>query len=89
MKLRVQSGLKLILSSAILHCGCLVAQVNVSGMVIDPDGAAVPRIGIVLKTLDGRDVRGAKTESDSTGHFSSSPREYRRLQTTSPGKIRV
>jgi hypothetical protein len=50
-------------------CGALLAQVNVSGTIVDPDGAAVPNEEVILKTLQGTPVEGAKTISDATGHF--------------------
>lgn len=59
----------LVVLSALLNCCCLLAQVNVSGTVVDPDGAAVPSMDVVLKTLNGHELSGAKTVSDATGHF--------------------
>lgn len=70
MKLNQLSGLKKIaLGLFLLQCGVLVAQVNVSGTIVDPDGAAVPNADVVLKTLRGAIVNGAKTVSDPTGRF--------------------
>ena len=40
----------------LLSCHCLLAQVSVAGVIVDPDGAAVPDIGVVLKTLHGNAV---------------------------------
>lgn len=70
MKFRLLFGLKsLIIPAILIHCGCLVAQVNVAGTIVDPDGAAVPNVDIILKTLDGHEINGARTESDQAGHF--------------------
>ncbi len=53
----------------LLTCHCLLAQVNVAGTIVDPDGAAVPNIGVVLKTLHGDEVSGGSANSDAVGRF--------------------
>src|SRR6266436_2936823 len=53
----------------LLSCQCLLAQVSVTGTIVDPDGAAVPDIGVVLKTLHGDPVSGGSANSDSVGRF--------------------
>ena len=53
----------------LLNWHCLFAQVNVAGTIVDPDGAAVPNIGVVLKTLHGDAVSGGSANSDSGGRF--------------------
>lgn len=47
----------------------LTAQVNISGTVVDPDGAAVPNVEILLKKSSAGDASAVKTTSDATGHF--------------------
>jgi len=59
----------LVVLSALLNCCCLLAQVNVSGTVVDPDGAAVPSIDIALRTLSGHEMTGTNTVSDAAGRF--------------------
>src|SRR5579859_1654652 len=53
----------------LLTCHCLLAQVNVAGTIVDPDGAAVPGIGVVLKTLHGDAVSRGSADSDAVGRF--------------------
>jgi hypothetical protein len=48
---------------------CLFAQVNVAGTVIDPDGAAVPTVDVLLKAPHGAEVDGGSTTTDAEGHF--------------------
>jgi len=82
MKLSQLSGLKKIVFSVfLLQCGVLLAQVNVSGTIVDPDGAAVPNADLILKTLRGAAVDGTKTVSDPTGRF--------RLLHVSPGNYNL
>ncbi len=52
-----------------MHCFLLVAQVSVSGVVVDPDGAAVPNVRIQLNTPRGATVEGANAVADSAGRF--------------------
>ena len=42
---------------------------SLAGAIVDPDGAAVPNIGVVLKTLHGGAVSGGSANSDSVGRF--------------------
>lgn len=53
----------------LMRCCFLVAQVNVSGVVVDPDGAAVPNVRVQLDTSRGTAVEGANAVADSSGHF--------------------
>src|SRR5579859_908537 len=53
----------------LMHCCLLVAQVNVSGVVVDPDGAAVPNVPIQLNTSRGAAVENANALTDPSGHF--------------------
>src|SRR5579883_1741565 len=53
----------------LMHCCCLLSQVSVSGIVVDPDGAAVPAVDVLLKTLQGAPVDGGSTTADAVGHF--------------------
>ncbi|MEA2540071.1 MAG: hypothetical protein QOH35_1437, partial [Acidobacteriaceae bacterium] len=53
----------------LLSSHCLLAQVSVTGTIVDPDGAAVPDIGVVLKTLHGDAVSGGSANSDAAGRF--------------------
>lgn len=69
MKLSRLFGLKIALGLFLLQCGTLLAQINVSGTIVDPDGAAVPNADVILKTIRGATVDGAKTVSDPTGRF--------------------
>lgn len=64
------SGLnKIVLVLSLLQCGIAFAQANVSGNIIDPDGAAVPNEEVILRPLKGNTVDGARTLSDASGHF--------------------
>src|SRR5579862_5968066 len=54
----------------LLNCCGLLAQVNVTGTVVDPDGAAVPAVDVLLKTSLGGAVDGGSTIADPAGHFS-------------------
>lgn len=54
----------------LLNCCCLIAQTNVSGVIVDPDGASVPNIDVSLKTLSGDSVSGGSVVADQKGHFS-------------------
>ena len=60
-----------------MHCFLLAAQVSVGGVVVDPDGAAVPNIRIHLNTPLGAAVEGANAVADSAGRF--------RFQHVAPG----
>ena len=53
----------------LLCCHCLLAQVSVAGTIVDPDGAAVPDIAVVLKTLHGDPLAGGSANSDAVGRF--------------------
>ena len=53
----------------LINCCSLFAQVIVAGTVVDPDGAAVPSVKVLLKTLRGSTVEGASTTADPEGHF--------------------
>jgi Carboxypeptidase regulatory-like domain len=53
----------------LLNCCSLFAQVNVVGTVVDPDGAAVPSIEVLLKTSRGSTVEGGSATADPEGHF--------------------
>jgi hypothetical protein len=75
-------GLKWMASAiCLLSCHCLLAQVSVAGTVVDPDGAAVPSIDIVLITPHGDPVTGGSAASDSVGHF--------RLMGVAPGDYQL
>ena len=56
-------------ATCLLNCHYLLAQVSVAGTIVDPDGAAVPSIDVVLKTSHGDGVAGGSAVSDSVGHF--------------------
>ena len=64
LRLRLPACLLLLIS-----CGRLVAQMNVSGVVVDPDGAVVPNVMVEVRTLRGAPVNGGSTVSDTAGHF--------------------
>ena len=42
---------------------------GVAGTIVDPDGAAVPDIAVVLKTLHGDPLAGGSANSDAVGRF--------------------
>jgi Carboxypeptidase regulatory-like domain len=46
-----------------------MAQVGVAGSVVDPDGAAVPNVSVVLRTAHGDAINGGEANADSVGHF--------------------
>ena len=46
-----------------------MAQVGVGGSVVDPDGAAVPNVSVVLRTPHGDAINGGEANADSVGHF--------------------
>lgn len=52
----------------ILSCGHLLAQVNVTGAVADPDGAGVPNAEVILHPAD-RNAAVNKSVTDPEGHF--------------------
>lgn len=52
-----------------ISCSYLKAQANMSGVVIDPDGAVVPNVTVQLKTLRGAIVDGGIAVSDPEGIF--------------------
>ncbi len=58
----------LIGAAFLMNCCVLFAQVNVTGTVADPDGAAVPNVDVVLKS-QGDALKEASTISDPEGHF--------------------
>jgi Carboxypeptidase regulatory-like domain len=63
-------GLRWLIGAVFLaNCCCLFAQVNVTGVVVDPDGASVPNVDVLLKTLRGGAVNGGRATADSGGHF--------------------
>ena len=53
----------------LLSCHCLLAQATIAGTIVDPDGAAVPDIGVVLKNMHGGAAPGGSATSDSVGRF--------------------
>jgi Carboxypeptidase regulatory-like domain/TonB dependent receptor len=67
----------LVVAAFVVSSARLLAQVSVSGVVVDPDGAAVPQIDIQLHTSRGQLVQSGKAVSDAEGHF--------RLSRISPG----
>jgi hypothetical protein len=58
-----------VLAVLIMSCVRLLAQTDVSGIVVDSDGAAVPNIAVLLRTPHGGTVKGGNTISDTNGHF--------------------
>ena len=50
-------------------CRNLSAQQNVTGTVVDPDGAAVPNVAVQLETLQGSTVEGGSAITDPQGRF--------------------
>jgi hypothetical protein len=59
----------MVMAICLLNCHYLLAQVSVAGTIVDPDGAAVPSIDVILKTPHGDGVTGGSAVSDSVGHF--------------------
>jgi hypothetical protein len=59
----------LVLATILMSCVRLLAQADVSGIVVDSDGAAVPNIGVLLRTPHGGPVNNGNTVSDTNGHF--------------------
>ncbi len=59
------------LPAIVLSIGCypLFAQVNVIGVVVDPDGAPVPGVNVGLQSLQGVAVNNGGAISDSNGRF--------------------
>jgi Carboxypeptidase regulatory-like domain/TonB dependent receptor len=53
-----------------MSCTQLLAQTSVSGIVVDPDGAAVPSVQVHLHTARGAGLKGGDAVSDAQGHFS-------------------
>lgn len=51
-----------------MYCAGLRAQVSVAGTVVDPDGAAVPNIDVLLQGTAGN-TANAQTNTDSNGRF--------------------
>jgi hypothetical protein len=62
-------GLRWCLGDIFLMNCCLFAQVNVTGTVVDRDGAAVPTVDVLLKTSQGGAVDGGSVTADPEGHF--------------------
>jgi hypothetical protein len=50
----------------LMNCCCLLAQVNVTGTVVDPDGAAVPTVDVLLHSGA---AEGNSTTADTGGRF--------------------
>jgi Carboxypeptidase regulatory-like domain len=70
MEYLFRCGLRWLLGAILLVNGCcLLAQVNVTGTVVDPDGAAVPDVDVLLKTLRGGTVERGRTTADALGRF--------------------
>src|SRR5882724_11995047 len=70
MKLLFLSGLRWSISAILLlNCCCLIAQVSVAGVVVDPDGASVPNVEVLLKTLRGDAVSDGSVVADPAGRF--------------------
>jgi hypothetical protein len=59
----------LVLAIILMSCVRLLAQADVSGIVVDSDGAAVPNIAVLLRTPHGSLVNNGNTVSDTNGHF--------------------
>ncbi len=59
----------LVLATLIMSCVRLLAQADVSGNVVDSDGAAVPNAEVHLRTSHGGPVNNGSTLSDTNGHF--------------------
>jgi len=53
---------------SLLFCGTLFAQVNVTGTVLDPDGAAVPGVEVLLHTKRGKTL-ATQSSTDAEGRF--------------------
>lgn len=63
-------GLRWMLGAALLTgCYPLVAQISVAGVIVDPDGAPVPNLNVLLESSPGVAVNGGNTVSDSNGRF--------------------
>jgi hypothetical protein len=58
-----------VLSALVVSWTYGMAQTSVNGVVVDPDGAAVPNIDIRLQNLHGQTVDGGGAVSDAEGHF--------------------
>jgi hypothetical protein len=58
-----------VLSVLVVGSTRLMAQISVSGVVVDPDGAAVPNVDLRLQNLRGQAVDGGAAVSDAEGHF--------------------
>jgi hypothetical protein len=58
-----------ILAVLIMSCVRLLAQTEVSGIVVDSDGAAVPNAEVHLRTSHGGPVNNGNTVSDTNGLF--------------------
>jgi hypothetical protein len=59
----------LMLSVLVMGTTCLTAQIPLSGVVVDPDGAAVPGVDVRLQNLRGQVVLGGAAVSDAEGRF--------------------
>jgi hypothetical protein len=61
----------------LLNCCHLFAQVNVTGTVVDPDGAAVPSVDVLLRMSGSSDQASAKADTEGHFHFPRvAPGEY-------------
>jgi hypothetical protein len=52
-----------------MHCCLALAQVNVSGVIVDPSGASVPNMEIRLSSLQGDVTNEAHAIADASGRF--------------------
>jgi hypothetical protein len=59
----------LVLSVLVVGSTRLMAQISMNGVVVDPDGAAVPNVDVRLQNLRGQVVYGDAAISDAEGHF--------------------
>jgi len=64
-------GLRLVIVAILMmNCVCLFGQVNVQGVIVDPDGAAVPDVDILLQSPESNTPDGnITTTADAAGHF--------------------
>jgi hypothetical protein len=70
MECSFRRGLRWCVSAVFLmNCCCLFAQVKITGTVVDPDGAAVPTVDVLLRTSHGGTAEGGSTTTDPEGHF--------------------
>ncbi|MBT9330608.1 TonB-dependent receptor [Paracidobacterium acidisoli] len=71
MKCFFRRGVRWYLAAILLmHCSFVLAQVNISGIVQDPDGAAIPNAEVLLRPSNsGAMDAKASTTTDAAGRF--------------------